>query len=257
MRRAAVDPALQPARQAQYERVRAHAGARANAPNRLTRRGVRAKEVGDERKHVVHLRVAALIRRLTRRHRVRAHPEAFDPAVDELIGLVKRYVVVDEIAEPLRNFGCEGRESIRKARIEQTRTAAGSLNVERPCVMDERNDRRHFGVADRLQYRAVVREGLVAPRARLGLKPRPRERESEHRAVQAARELDVFAITIPKVGSLAARNQAAHALPNVANVVASVVGLALMVGCRNAESKAAWHVRQMRDSLNGHAPTVN
>ena len=93
---------------------------------------------------------------------------------------------------------------------------------------------------------AVVREGFIAPGARLGLEPCPRKRKAEHRAAQAARELDVFGIAIPKIGRLAARNEPAHALPHVANVVVPVVGLALMVGGCDTELKVARHERHMR-----------
>jgi hypothetical protein len=207
---------------------------------------MRAEEIWDEREHVIHLRIAAFVRRLTRRHRVGAHPKAFDPAVDELIGFVKRHIAVDEIAETLSSFRCEAYEAIRKARVEQSRTATGGLNVKRPRVVHQCDHRRHSGVADRLQYGAVVRESLIAPNAGLELEPRPRKRKPKDGAAQATRELDIFAIAIPKVGGFAAWNEPAHVLPNVANVVASVVSLALMVGSCDSELKAGRHVRQMR-----------
>ena len=62
--------------------------------------GVSAKKIRNEREHVVHLFVAARVRRLSGRHRVGAHPKTFDPSVDELIRFVERDVVVNEIAQP-------------------------------------------------------------------------------------------------------------------------------------------------------------
>ena len=112
-------------------------------PNRVARLGVRAKEIGDECEHVVHLLVAGCVGGLPRRHRVGAHPEALDPAVDKLIGFVERDVVVDQIAQALRHLGCEARDAIGKARIERPRALAGSLHVKRPRVVHERDHRRH------------------------------------------------------------------------------------------------------------------
>ncbi len=133
MRGVAIDPALQPLRQAEDERVGADAGVGADAPDGVARLGMRAKEIGDEGEDVVHLRVAALVRRLAGRHGVGAHPEAFDPAVDELIGLVERDVVVDEIAEPLRDLGGEALDAIGETGIERAGAVAGGLDVERPA----------------------------------------------------------------------------------------------------------------------------
>ena len=113
---------------------------------------MRAKKIRNEGQHVVHLRFAALIRGLPRRHRVGAHPKAFDPAVDELVGLVERYVIVDQVAKTLRDLIRESLDPRGKLRIQQSGTAAGSLHVQRPRVVHERNDGRHTGFADRLQH---------------------------------------------------------------------------------------------------------
>src|SRR6202042_332811 len=111
-----------------------------------------------------------------------------------LIGFVERYVIVDDVAEALRDLLGEPGDAIGKARIEQPRSAPGGLDVEGPRVMNERNHCRLSRVADRLQHVAIVREGLVVPGAGVGLEPRPRERKAEHRTAEAARELDVLAI---------------------------------------------------------------
>jgi hypothetical protein len=118
----------------------------------------------------------------------------------------------------------------------------------------ERGHRRHTGIAYRLQYGAIVREGFIAPDTGLGLEPRPRKREAEHHATQAARKLDVFAIAIPEVGGFPTRNDLAHALPYIADVVVLVVGLALMVGSCDAEPKSMRHVLQMREIARASLP---
>jgi hypothetical protein len=242
----AIDPALQPARQAQDERIRADARVRPNARNSFARFTMSSKEIGNKRQHVVHLRVAAFVGRLPRGHRVGAHPKTFDPAVEKLVWLVEREIVVDEIAEPPRDLACEPRDAVGEAWIEWTGSATGGLNVERPGVVHERDDRRHLRIADRLQDIAIVREGLVAPETGLGLEPGPRERQAKDATTEAASKLNVFAKAIPKICGLAACNQRSHVLPDVANVVALVVGFALMVGGSDAEFKVARHGLQMR-----------
>jgi hypothetical protein len=112
----------------------------------------------------------------------------------------------------------------------------GRLHVKRPGVVHERDDRRQAGGSHRLQNVAIMRETFVAPRARLGFEPRPGERKTKCRAAKSLRELDVFAKAIPEVGCRTARNESPHALPNVSNIVATIVGFALVVGGRDAET---------------------
>src|SRR5579863_7224458 len=202
---------------------------------------MRAKKVRDEREHVIHLRVAGLVGRLPRRHRVGAHPEAFDPSIDELIGLVERDVIVDKIAEMLRDLRGKGFNTIGEARIERSRAAAGGLNVQRPGVVHERDDRRDSGSAKSLQNVTVVGESFVTPNAGLRLESCPRKREPEYGAAEPARELDILSIAVPEIRRVAARDDSAHTLPDVANLVASIVRLALMIGRRYAEAKVLHH----------------
>ncbi len=88
-----------------------------------------AKEVRNELQHVVHLCVATLVRRLSGRHGVGAHPETFDPAVNQLIGFVDRDVIVDQIAEARRNLSRVRANPTWKAGIERAGPTSRGLHV--------------------------------------------------------------------------------------------------------------------------------
>src|SRR5215472_8092604 len=108
----------------------------------------------------------------------------------------------------------------------------------------KRDDRLHPRIAQILQYVAIVLKCGVIPSAGIRLDPRPRNRHPEDRTAEPLREVDVLAIAVPKIGRATAWHEPTHALPDVTDVVAAVIRLALVVSRGDAESKVFAHRRR-------------
>ncbi len=83
----------------------------------------------------------------------------------------------------------------------------------------------------------MVKRFLAEP-AWLGFNPRPGDRETEGRATQVLRQLDIVFVAMPKVGPAAAWHQLVLTLPDIPHIILKtirVAGLTLMVRIGDAK----------------------